>query len=113
MERNKLEDKFRCYQQILAESVISRDGKIDLDEIAQDYCVMGAQGEMYIRYIATEGDYVYMTLDLSVITGKDDAKNADVKYWISDIGDKQFAYLVELMRKAMIIQELRNTYTHE
>lgn len=113
MERKNLEEKFRCYQSILAEEADAVSDKIDLDEITHDFCVMGIDGNMSIQYIPAEGDFVYVTLDLEQITGLEEPKTADVKMHVTEISDNQFAYLVEVMRKAMIIKELRNTYTHE
>ena len=112
MERKNLEEKFRCYQSILAEEADGESGKIDLDEITHDFCVMGVNGDMAIQYIPAEGDFVYLTLDLAQITGMKNMKMADAQMPISEIGERQFAYLVEVMRKAMIIKELRNTYDH-
>ena len=112
VNRENLEEKFRCYQSILAEEADAESGKIDLDEITHDFCSMGVDGDIAIHYIPAEGDFVYLSLDLAQITGKENQKVADVKYWISDLGENQFAYLVEVMRKAMIIKELRNTYDH-
>lgn len=112
MERKNLEEKFRCYQSILAEEADAVSDKIDLDEITHDFCVMGIDENMSIQYIPAEGDFVYLTLDLEKITGMKNLKVTDTKIHIDDICDRQFAYLVEVMRKAMIIKELRNTYDH-
>lgn len=110
--RKKLEKKFLCYQSILAGTVDEGSKKIDLEEITKDYVVMGVNGEMCIRYIPLEGSFVYMTLDMGTITNKE-MDDADVEYPIDQIGDGQFSYLVEVMRKAMIIQELRNTFGYK
>lgn len=93
--REHLEEKFRMYQAILGE----KNEKIDLDSIVQDFCVIDGMGLIKVKYIPSVEDYVYFTV-----------RKEDILVPLSELCDKTLNYLVEVMRKAMIIEELRNTY---
>ena len=105
--RKHLEEKFRKYQSILADRAEEgNEEKIDLESISRDFCEIDDWGRISVRHIPTKGDDVYFT-----ICQKGDGRKEDVIVPISRINDEPLNQLVEIMRKAMIIEELRNTYT--
>lgn len=93
--REHLEEKFRRYQAILGEE----NEKIDLERISEDFCEIDGMGLIKVKYIPSVKDYVYFTV-----------KSDDILVPLSELCDKTLSDLVEVMRKAMIIEELRNTY---
>lgn len=93
--REHLVEKFRRYQAILGEE----NEKIDLDSIAQDFCVIDGMGLIKVKSIPSVEDYVYFTV-----------RKEDILVPLSELCDNTLSYLVEIMRKAMIIEELRNTF---
>lgn len=103
--RKHLEEKFRKYQAILADNADGED-KINLEEITKDFCEIDDWGLISIRHIPAKDNYVYFTVF------KDETRNDSTDYTvsISQLCDGSLEYLVENMRKAMIIEELRNTY---
>lgn len=105
--RKELENKFRCYQSMLAESCCSNE--IDLDDIANTYCVMNDEGDLYIRYIPFKGDFVYLDIDSKQITNNDYKKEMRSKLELEYISDMKLKELLHIMRTAMIIGELRAT----
>ena len=93
--REHLVKKFRRYQAILGEE----EEKIDLESISLDFCEVDGMGRIKIKYIPSAEDYVYFTV-----------KSEDILVPLSELSDKTLGDLVEVMRKAMIIEELRNIY---
>lgn len=105
--RKHLEEKFSRYQAILADRVQEREEKyIDLDKIAQDFCCIDLNSRITIKHIPLSGSSVYYTVEVS----EDSKETTDIEVELYGVCEKQLAYLVEVMRKAMIIEELRNTY---
>lgn len=98
---------FRRYQGILSEIVC--DKLIDLDEIAHQIVLLTENFEISIRYIPFEGDYVYVNID------KEQSRDKMIEMQLDHLSDSDFYRLNEIMRKCMIIEELRNTLlsTHE
>lgn len=93
--REHLVKKFRRYQAILGEE----DEKIDLESISLDFCEIDGMGRIKIKYIPSTEDYVYFTV-----------RTEDILVPLSELSDKTLSDLVEVMRKSMIIEELRNIY---
>lgn len=105
--RKNLEEKFSRYQSILADRVQERGEKyIDIEAIAQDFCCIDGYSRITIKHIPLSGSAVYYTVEVS----EESKETTDIEADLSSVGEKQLAYLVEVMRKAMIIEELRNTY---
>lgn len=96
---------FRRYQGILSEIVC--DELIDLDEIAHQFVLLTDNCEIIVRYIPFEGDYVYVNADEEQSRGK------KIEMQLDHLSDSDFERLIEIMRKCMIIEELRNTLLHE
>lgn len=107
--RKHYEEKFRKYQAILGEHVEeSEEDKINLEEVVKDICEIDEWGRISVRYIPTKGDNVFFTIRMKPVGEGDET--TDIIVPLSQICDQQLMNLVELMRKAMIIEELRNTY---
>ena len=106
--RKHLEGKFRKYQAILSDRAEERqEEKIDLEEIVQDFCIVDDNSDIVLRYIPIKGDKVFFTINMY----SDNAEDKLVS--LTNVGNETLSCLVEIMRKAMIIEELRNTYIHE
>ncbi len=107
--RKHYEEKFRKYQAILGEHAEeNEEDKIDLEDVVKDFCEIDEWGRISVRLIPTKGDNVYFTISTKPVGEKGEMMNIIVP--LSQICDQQLENLVELMRKAMIIEELRNTY---
>ena len=109
--RQHLEEKFRRYQAILGDRAEENsEDRIDLDKIAQDFCEIDQWGRISVRYIPLKGDDVLFSIFVRPIgeTGKDEMMEIPVP--LSEVSDNKLYQVVEIMRKAMIIEELRNTY---
>lgn len=105
--RTHYEEKFRKYQAILADCAEDEDS-INLEEITKDFCEIDEWGRISVRCIPTKGDNVFFTIRTKPVG--EDGEKTDIIVPLSQISEKQLNNLVELMRKAMIIEELRNTY---
>ena len=103
--RQQLEQKFRSYQQLLSEQVSGE--KIDLEEITKDFCEIDEWGRIGVRCIPATGDNVFF-----LVRNEQGEKIADIAVPISRTSDYILQTIVCIMRKAMIIEELRNTYTN-
>ena len=103
--RKHLEEKFRKYQAILSDCAEEKD-KINLEEITKDFCEIDDWGLISIRRISTKVGFVYFT----VFSDETRKESTDYTVSISQLSDDSLNYVVENMRKAMIIEELRNTY---
>lgn len=103
--RKHLEKKFRSYQAILGDrSESCGKGIIDLEEISEDFCVLDDDSRITIRCIPTKDDYVFLTC-------YDDAGNKTIiRTPLRSVSDNNLEELVEIMRKSMIIEELKCTY---
>ena len=111
--RRHLEEKFRKYQAILGDRVEeSGEDRIDLDSITQDFCEIDEWGRISVRYIPVKGDNVYFTVFVKPITATESNEKEEIIVPLSQVSESQLCNLVEIMRKAMIIEELRNTYTN-
>lgn len=109
--RKHLEEKFRRYQAILGDRASDNgEERIDLDSIAKDFCCIDDVGRINIQYIPLKGDEVYFTIYVKMYCEDKVNETKDFLVPISQVSDNSLQYLVEVMRKAMIIEELRNTY---
>lgn len=109
--RKRLEERFSKYQAILGDRLIEQgEDRIDLDNIVNDFCCMDEEGRVVLKYIPIKGNDVYYTI-YSKEMDEDSAENFIIP--LAHVGESQLSYLVELMRKAMIIEELRNTLCYE
>ena len=105
--RKHLEEKFSRYQAILADRVQEREEKyIDIEAIAQDFCCIDGYSRITIKHIPLSGSAVYYTVEVA----EDSKETTDIEVELSGVSEKQLEHVVEVMRKAMIIEELRNTY---
>lgn len=104
--RKNLEEKFGLYQSILRDHFSERGSIIDLEEIAQDYCCIDGFSRITIRHIPLSGSAVFYTVE----TDEQTHQTTDIEVELSSVCEKHLRYTVEVMRKAMIIEELRNTY---
>lgn len=95
---------FLHYRDILGEFVSdSRDGAIDLSKITNDFCCIDVDSQITIKRIPLKGDSVYFTVH------RDDCSFIfDFEVKLSDISDKYLQHLIEIMRKAVTIEEQRN-----
>jgi hypothetical protein len=108
--RKHLEEKFTRYQAILGDRADdNNEDRIDLGKIAQDYCCIDEDGMINIERIPIDGANVYFTVYPDRWQTKD-TPSKDILVPLSQVSEKQLEHLVEVMRKAMIIEELRNTY---
>ena len=109
--RKDLEEKFAKYQAILSDRLIEQgEDRIDLENIVNDFCCMDCEGRIVLKYVPVKGNNVYYTI-YSKEKGEDSAE--DILMPLSNVGESQLRYLVEVMRKAMIIEELKNTFDYE
>lgn len=107
--RKHLSEKFRKYQAILGEHAEeNEEERINLEEVVKDFLEIDEWGRISVRYIPTKGDNIFFTVRIKPVG--ESGETADIIVPLSQICDSQLANLVELMRKAMIIEELRNTY---
>lgn len=105
----KLISRFCHYRALLAENeeVYYDDDRIDLDSIVGDYPILDCDGKARIQYIPLKGNYVYVTCT------EDCKETTTLKVSLRSISEDILRILVEIMRKAMIIQELKTSiYTY-
>lgn len=106
--RKSIEEKFRKYQAILGDYATDRsECKINLEEISNDFCLIDPDFVISIRKVPVKGDDVFYTIRLG------DDKWKDVRVPLTALTDDQLSFTVEVMRKAMIIEELRNTFVKD
>ena len=104
--RENLMKKFDLYQSILCERAMSfgSDG-VDLESIVEDYCAIDEECRIGVKYIPVSGEYVY----LSVRLGRDKERTEDIRVSTDALSEEKLEEVVELMRKAVIIEELRQS----
>lgn len=105
--RKQIEKQFRLYQSILADRMNEQGfNNIDLERISCDYCCIDANSRITIKHIPLSGDSVYYTVEVA-----DNSKETtDVEVEFDEISERHLEHVVDVMRKAMIIEELKNTY---
>lgn len=106
-QRVQLEDRFSRYQAILSDHA-TEQGKeiIDVMSIVHDYYAIDDEGRIAIKQVSKKGPEVLYTIQTDT---KQPDSTIDIAIPLSEITDTQLECLVEMMRKAMIIEELRNT----
>ena len=106
--RQQLEKSFSHYQAILADRA-TEQGKerIEVTDIVHDYYAVDDEGRITIKYVSKKEPEVFYTI---VVDKKQPENTIDIAVPLCEVSDSQLNNLVEMMRKAMIIEELRNTY---
>ena len=106
--RQQLEKSFSHYQAILGDRA-TEQGKerIEVTDIVHDYYAVDDEGRITIKYVSKKEPEVFYTI---VVDKKQPENTIDIAVPLCEVSDSQLNNLVEMMRKAMIIEELRNTY---
>ena len=105
--RKQLEKQFRLYQSVLSDRMKEQGRKnIDLESITNDYCCIDGDARITIKRVPLSGDSVYYTVKVA----EDSNETTDIEVEFDEISERHFEYAVDVMRKAMIVEELRNTF---
>jgi hypothetical protein len=100
----KQESKLQRYQQLqsLLRSAISiknsESDVFDLDELTGDFFCLDNDGNLYIKYIPVEGDFVYV----SDFEGKE-RKEVPLSF----LSDEVTEHIMKCMTKAFLVNEIK------
>lgn len=97
----KQESKLQRYQQLqsLLRSAIQFNTDVfDLDELTGDFFCLDNDDTLYIKYVPTEGDFVYV----SDFEGKD-RKEVPLSF----LSDEVTEHILKCMTKAFLVNEIK------
>lgn len=105
--RIQLEKSFKHYQAILGDRAKEQGKeKIDIEDIIHDSYAIDDDERIVIKYVSKD----YLEVFYTIKVDKENPENTiNIAVPITEVSNLQLNSLVEMMRKAMIIEELRNT----